>query len=701
MKYNIPKEQGRLKTEVLNISDFCYGINDDSGEIATEGDLLKDCVNMEYISKTLSTRKGFKAKEDSLVSPGVYDETVYLPLTVTDTVYFENGVPKNLAYYCTGYADAATLYFYLADGDGNISPVGDIEFNRTDAEHFYIPQNVFFIVAQQSKGNGVYAFVYRKSGDDFAFEAYEAKEDFEEWENVSNTYYVPIVLVNGRGEQYNLAQIYYGVSYPEPRKPEELNIYNGKYMCYFTSDDFSVHFRLPYGNIPLLETFSCRVYTSADSYTEWSVPPAADYATATLLGESIRLYIDRTLGVARFAKGSADYSVPRMENYGLNNIVFTSYVETDEFFEAIVSSKGAVSLNNRIYCFGGRKKRNCIFCSKSNNPFYFPVSSKLFLGDGATPVTALKVQNGKLIAFKPGEVYRVITAAENESTVTVDLPQARTYIKGDTLSAQTIDNRIGCLSADTIRLCGNRLVWLAGDGEVYALATTTYGNTTNIFRISQPLGGRLKSALALIGNAFAVTNGGQYMLFVGETVFVMNHRVRGFGYSKTYYAQDDEIKSPAWYIWKLPENRSFFSGEVVNGAPVLVSLLNDGLCFYTSVLDGKTDTHLVKENGEIECVSTPFSSGLTTKLLDCGVRHKLKSLYSLLLSSFKESLINLHISDGKRSYKKKFQTEKGFSYIPFECGIPEFRLLSLSLWSDEAMAIESLDIICKTLSGVG
>ena len=702
MKYPSPKECEKLKTASLLIKDFMYGINDDTGETASKGDLLKDCVNMEYGGNAFVTRKGFMANENSVVYPAEYSAIAYLPFTVTDSVYFdEDGVPKNLAYCCTGSFDSATLSFYLTDSSGNISPIGSIQFSRSDSTHFYIPTNVFFMVSAPVSGNGVFAFVYRKSGGDFICEPYEAEEDFEDWADVSNSYYIPTVLINGRGEQYSDAQIYADVSLPEPRRPEELNLLTGEYRCYYTSDDCSSHFRLPYGNIPESASVSCRVYTEAGVYTQWLIAPFENYVNVTFRGAVVRLYIDRTLGVARFRVGTEDYCVPKMDSYSLNNIVFKSSVAEDDFYEAIVSSKGAVSLNNRIYCFGGRKKKNCVFCSKANNPFYFPKSSKLFLGDGTTAVTALKVQNGKLIAFKPGETYRIITAAESETPVTVDLPETTAYIKGDTLSAQTIDNGIGCAEAATIRLCGNRLVWLAGDGEVYALATTTYGNTTNIFRVSKPLGTRLKDALKNAENVFALTNGGQYLLFIGKTVFVMNHRVRGFGYSKTYYAHDDEIKSPAWYVWKLSEGFSYSGGEVVNGQPVLISVLDDGLTFYTAVSGGKTDTRLVIENGEITSVSAPFSSGFTTKMLDCGARHKLKSLYSFLLSSLKKSLINFEVTDGKRSFKRTVSSQNGFSYIPFDFGIPEFRLIGLSLWSNDEMSVESIDIVCKTLAGAG
>ena len=701
MKYPDPKKSENLKTRSFIVNDFMYGINDDTGEIAESGDLLKDCVNMEYSGRALVTRKGFKAKTDSLVSPSNNAIIDYLPFTVTDTVCFVGGAPYNLAYHCTGQSDSATLSFYLADSEGNISPAGNIVFLRTDSTHFFIPTNVFFMVAQPFGGNGIFAFVYRKSRDEFLCEPFEARAGFSDWVNVIDSYYVPTVLINGRGEQYYQAQSETGINFADPRRLEELNVLTGEYKCYFSSDGYSSHFRLPHGNLSLYSSFSCRIYTASGTYTEWVVGPVDNHKSATFLGATVHLYLDRTLGIVRFSKNSQDYAIPVMSTIKTNNIVLKATVTEDDFYEALVSSKSAVLLDNRIYCFGGRKKTNCIFCSKSNNPFYFPQSSKLFLGDGTTPVTALKVQNGKLIAFKPGEIYRVITSAENEEGIMVSLPETTAYIKGDTLSAQTIDNRIGCSAADTVRLCGNRLVWLGKDGNVYALATTTYGNTTNIFRISRPLGNRLKEALALSDNPFAVTNEGQYMLFAGNTVFVMNHRVRGFGYMKTYYAKDDEIKSPAWYIWNLPEGISFLNGAVINGSPVLISGIDDELYYYTSVIEGKNDVHLIYEDYEIREVTTPFSSGFTTKMLDCGARYKRKSLYALLLSSLEKSLISVEISDGKRKISKNFKSDNGLCYLPLDCGIPEFKLISVSVSGEDTISLDSISVLYKILAGAG
>ena len=698
MRYPAPKTYDRLESRSVLLDCFANGINDDTGETVKENDQLKECLNMEYTGDCLTTRPGFTAKDGYVTAHGEYDNTVYLDFTVTDTVCYVNSVPENLAYCCTGYADGATLYFYLVDSKGNISPAGSIVFYRLDSEHFYTPQNVFFTVSQRIDGSGVFAFIYRKSGNDEICETYEATSDFSGWASASDRYYVPTVSINGRGENYDTAHTSLNLSFPEPRRLEDLNILTGKYRCYFTSDGFSCYFRLPYGNIPALSSLSCRVYSAPDTYTEWIIPSLGNQATATFSGGTVYLYLDRTLGILRFWKSPEDYSVPYMPRCKLNNIVVTAETGEDEVFLALMSSKGAVSLNNRLYCFGNLKRQNCIFCAKTETPLYFPRDSKLFLGDGTTPVTSLKVQNGKLIAFKPGETYRVITSAENASGIEIDLPESSEYLKGDVMTAQTIDNRIGCQATATLRLCGNRLVWLASDGAVYALATTTYGNTTNIFRVSQPIAARLKEALLGSGTVFAVTNGGQYLLFIGKTVFAMNHRVRGFGYSKTYYAHDDDIKSPAWFVWTLPQNVSFTGGSVVDSSPVLISKLNDGLSFYAATQGGSVDTSLKKENGEIITVSSPYKSGFTTKFFDCKRPDRKKSIAKLLAVFEGTGLAEITLFDGKNRFSSRIKSDSRYDLLPFLAGVPSFKKLSVSLFSDEPISVGSVYLNCKVLN---
>ncbi|MBR4909924.1 MAG: hypothetical protein IKZ47_01205 [Clostridia bacterium] len=695
-----PALQNRAKPQTRVLKEFNFGINDEDGDYKRGDGVLKDCLNMQYQAGRLCTRKGFCAIPESVITPEPGRNTAYLPFTVSETVYRKNGKAYNIAYCCTGDVSDAQLDFYFADSEGNILPAGGINFHRTDSTHFYIPTGVFFVVAEPVNGSGVFAFTERKSGNDVIYGVYEANRSFTSWVSELSGFYVPTVRVNGRGERYDEADAYLNLKLPSPDRPEELNLLTGKFKCYYSSDGFSAIFRLPYG-IKTDSLFKCRVYSSPSVYTEWVLQANAGSATVTFSGASVTLYLDRSLGVMRFWSGSSNYSVPRMQDCGLNNIEIIAETGESGNSGEIISCKGAAKLDGRMYFYGGSVRGNCVYCTKEQTPLYFPQSAKIFLGDGATPVTSIKVQNGKLIAFKPGETYRIITDFQNENyEKEAVLPQKTTYIKGDVLSAKTIDNRVGCAAPDTVRLCGSRLVWLAADGGVYALATTTYGNTTNIYRISRPLGERLSGKLKTAERVFALTENGQYMLFADETVFVMNYRVRGFGYSKTYYAGDDEIKSPAWYIWKTPEGADIEGGAVLEGRALTVIRGSEDLYFYFAALAGDCDLLLSSYEGGYREEELPIASGFSTKETDLGSGSRLKRLDKVFING-KGGNVRVTVADKQRKYSvsARFSGEEG--YTAFCGGIPALGEISLAAESKAPFEVRNVIFKYKKIGEKG
>ena len=141
------------KTHIID--QFSLGIDDEKGGFAEGGAVLDDCLNMACENEKLSTRKGFRANADSIMEPGEYESIVYIPFTVTETVYYKNLKPYNLAYLCLGDIVFANLKFFLVDSEGNITPAGGIIFNRVDSTTFNIPKNVFFMLAKSLSGIGV------------------------------------------------------------------------------------------------------------------------------------------------------------------------------------------------------------------------------------------------------------------------------------------------------------------------------------------------------------------------------------------------------------------------------------------------------------------------------------------------------------------------------------------------------------------
>ena len=683
---------------------FSLGIDDEKGPFAEDGAVLDNCVNMVCENGALSTRKGFSANADSVIETQYEERVVYLPFTITETVYYTNSKPYNLAYSCLGDVAMANLRFFLVDSNGNITPAGSIWFNRVDSTTFNIPKNLFFVIAKKTRGIGVYAFIERRNGQDGLFEVYEANENFASWTTAANGYYVPTVRINGRGDRYEEIASRYSLNYPEPERPEELNLLSGKFKCYFTSDGFSAVFRLPFGDIEPASTVTCRLYSNTEDYVEWSFGAYQSYCTRTIDDSDNTLYINRQLGYIRFLgdDGPYDYYVPIMENCPRNNIMVTAQTQQYLAQEEIFTSKAAINLDNRIYFYGNKKSPNCIYCAKSENPLYFPQSSKLFLGDSSNSVTAVKIQNGKLIAFKQGETYRITATSQAEQFEKESvLPERTLYIKGEVLKSQMIDSRIGCSNPDTICLCGNRLVWMASDGEIYALATTTYGNTTNIYRVSRPLGSRLSEKGEQRSGAFAVTDNGKYILVLGDCAFVMNYKVRGFGYSRAYYAGDDKIKSPAWYIWTMPENSGIYGGTVIGGEAVLYSKFEDVLYYYTVTLNGNADTALSIDDGQTVTLSSPIHSGFTTKAFDFGSAHRLKRLDCVFINGECKNNAVLTLADGINKFSRHVSFKDAGDSLRIDACMPACRTVTAGIYSKKPFSINSIVFKYKLLADKG
>ena len=692
---NLPENE-RSRT----ICEFVYGIDDSSGEYVSNEEVLSDCENMIYQKGKLNTRPGFSAIEESVVPPVEYADTVYLPFTVTDTVYYSGSKRYNVAYRCTGDVSFASLQVFFIDEEGNISSAGNIMCQRISESLFSIPTDVFFLVDRRVKedGDGVFAFVTKQSYGDESYAIYEACGGFARWDNCESEIYVPTVRINGRGNRYDTASPLEDLNYPEPEMPETLNVLTGKFKCYFTADGLSSIFRLPYGSLDSLSPLVCRVYVSTDEYTEWVIPPTANHASAVIFGETVYLYVDRNLGVIRFWNGQSDYCIRIITGCPLNNIAVTAVTERSGGPGEIISSKGIAALGGRLYAYGNKIKPNCVYCAKQTEPLYFPDDAKLFLGDGTTGVTSLKVQNGKLIAFKPGEVYRIITSFSNEKyEKEAVLPETTLYIMGDKMKVQTIDTGIGCSAPKTIMLCGSRLVWLGSDGNAYALATTTYGNTINVYRVSRPVEQHIKAFAKNGSEPFAVNKDGYYILLFGGDVLIMNYKAKGFGYSKSYNAGDFVLKSPAWYRWKLPENAAYISAAGIGDGIILTSHIENGLSGFLSTVSGERDSFIIRENGENRTVFTDIRGGFTTKYLDLDYPGRLKTIAKVLPCGECETPATLTFSNGVQKTASEVRFSGMFDYVQFGTGLaPSYGLIT-SLYCKKPFSVKDITVEFKML----
>lgn len=240
------------------------------------------------------------------------------------------------------------------------------------------------------------------------------------------------------------------------------------------------------------------------------------------------------------------------------------------------------------------------------------------------------VQNGKVIAFKSGEIYRIKSASLSDRETANAFPDGNNgFILSDRLESVQIDKAVGCEYPDTVCNCGNRLVWLGSNGRVYALATTTFGNQNNVYDVSSVINGPLNSDIAALSqydSLFGFDCCGYYMLFVGSRVYVMDHRTGGFGCSDKYETDRSTPKSLAWYIWDIPESVKTVNGICFGDNPIICCINKARRISYFSTFSHGGDSLLSTENFEIFKQDSEIKSFISTVKSDLGAADVKKEL---------------------------------------------------------------------------
>ena len=326
--------------------------------------------------------------------------------------------------------------------------------------------------------------------------------------------------------------------------------------------------------------------------------------------------------------------------------------------EEIIGSKGAAVFGSHAYFYGNSEKPNEVYSCRISNPLYFPSASKTEIGSVDQPVVAAAHQNGKLVAFKQSEIYKINLAAGNTVSRAISENYDKdTFIIGDSLSSESISMKIGTTFGKTVAECAGQLIWLGSDGNVYTLEATTYGSEKNIFELSYPISSEIKKALAENATGkepFAVSTGGYYYLFINDAVFVCDCRINNFGYAKRYAAEN--IGSAGWYIWKTPSLN--ITGAQICEEPVFCGKTDGNIDYLSSLSESVADTiPETDENGAVAEKRLPVKSSFTTAFYKFGTDgYKIpESIYFYSTGG----ILNAGCKTDKREYKKHIHNGKG------------------------------------------
>ncbi len=620
----------KQKQHNFKAGPFNGGVNLLSGEFSQNGQ-LNSCENFWFSNGMLRMRPALNVKQPSIATD-YYNDYIMKPLAFTGVKVYVEGKLKELAYMMVwDEVSHVKMRIFLVDEQGSFTETEPIMFYRVSSESFSIPETVNFFYADPTRGGGIYAFIIRtnESGTSYS-SAYEISADYKSWITISQyDFYCPTIYINGRGNMFSDTFADSGY-FPEPIELEQLNLLYGEFNAYFSSDGYSSSFQLPISSLDD-SAFICRVYRTPSLYTEWVVPAGSSEIETDFLGYNVKLTVDRSAGSFSFSVQAGDYAVPCMTRFRMNNIKITAYKTVADGYNAVASSTGCIQYNSRLYMYGNRYAPNEIVSARLSNPLYFTKSASARVGDKENGITALAVQSNRLIAFKRDCIYSVNVEegqaySENEIIIGVE----STFYKKDTLTSSLVSNIVGCLSSKTVKLCGNRLVWLGSDGCVYTLTSSNSVDENRIYTISpavEPLLNKL--SVEEHTNTFAATFNGYYFLFANEKILILDYRVKGFRYSSDLMGTRENVNNLSWYIWSLPTGVAAVSAACMGKELTVAVQCGKQVCAFAD-FSGNIDRWY---KDETEIISAPLTASFTTPVLDFGTPHIRKMLNAVYITA--------------------------------------------------------------------
>ena len=585
---------------------------------------------MIYRDGVFSTRPVLSATEEDAFDDENLHSFMDSEVLVTNTQVSVDGKQMKVLYIKeTDYISQNILHVYFLAPDGTRIAAGRMVFSRVDSTTFYQPANVLFFSGAPISGNGVYAMITRENvynTEEKTYEIFENSSDMQSWSRVTS-YYVPTVLINGRGSQYEYAYSL-GFAYTgTPTVLESKNLLNGSFAAYYTSDRYSSSFRLPFPNLTDCR-ITCRVYAASDVYTDWIIEPEENSTTATFFSTQIRLTINRTTGIISFFDASGmDYAFERFGKYHENNIRVTASQFCEEDFEDIVSCTCCADCGSQLV-FSGGKKPDRLYSVRKDNPLYFSKGSSASIGTNSNIVAICPLKNGVLaleedkvtaIHITPGRPFNLHALLADDSTC---------FYKSDSFSFQTVTTSGGCIGQNGIILIGKTPLWLGTDRKVHVYSESgmrEYEISDQITRVLKEIPEYEYDICKM------VTNGEDVLFMFPYTTLLLQYRDSA---SRT-------DKKAAWYLLDFG-NIQLKGGVGGNGILRLVCRYTGSTLFYSAVLaSGQADTVIDYEDQLLAERYEKVLSAFSTKAYDFEKPQIRKFIDGIHFSAFCEGVLSV------------------------------------------------------------
>lgn len=593
---------------------------------------LSSAENVEFEGGVLKTRAGLSADEYDIIKNETDSYAEDIGYTVTGTAVFIDGRNKRIAYERT--YDGVSNYVYsvlLLDADGSSAAIGQINFSRVSDDTFYTPYSILFYGGAPVKGGGIFALVTARNEynhSEYSYKVYEVNKAMTAWLQVTD-FYEPVVMINGRGNNYEAAKSSNLAYTASPKLLEARNIITTRFKAYFTSDGSSTSFRLPYSGLAN-ESVTCRIYTSLTDYTEWVIMPDAVSDTQTFYTAKITMRVDRSKGIVYFTGAdNKEYPVPVMSMYHENNIcIRAGKSNADEELREICTLTCCTVYNSRLIFSGGSKKGK-IYSVSYSNPLYFSEKNTSVIGDNGSGINALLPTENGILTFKENSLYKVrLNSGRALNTGSLLSDDDSVFYDSDTFS-QAKQADIGCVNSRVCALCGSYPIWLSGDRKIYTVNPST-GKVTEISKSAERL---LKSiGSSEIKTAAAFGESGKYCLMLGGRVLIMHfNSEKG---SRQYYIRSYEKCRPIDII-ASGENRRY------------ICVGSDNRVLYYAA-DGalNADTDITGGASGAVISSVPYSSRFTVKSFDFGTQAHKKHIESISLTAASGGRLKIRLIGG-------------------------------------------------------
>ncbi len=650
MKYSSLNAQGvkSFKTGPLD-----GGLDtENSPDLIADNKITSGC-NVWYKDSYLKSRPGFKNNLDQAVTTEIYSGSGKLEYNVTDTSVNLDGEYFRIATseVFTGL-DAYYVNTYLIDQSGNIIPMGEISFNRASSTSFYIPSHINFFNGKPQNGGGIFAIISLYDRYDWSkksYRIYEVNADYTEWERVDK-FYIPTVLINGRGNKYQTAKAEKGFSTDAPLTLESQNMLDGRFYAYYTSDGYSHSFRLPFNSLAY-ETVSCKIYYTISDYIEWVIPPNNIRDIQKFYNQEVSAFVDRDTGILYFTGESGDFPIPIMELCSENNIKITATKDIEGGIASIANSSCVTRFNSKLLVAGG-EGGNTIYAADYDNPLYFPKNTSIDIGESGSPVICMSVQNDKIVAFKEHEIH-LLSFKEGDiiNGITLLKDNGKVFKKPDSFESQEISKKIGCANKKTVAICGGKSIWLADDGRIYKFDVAG----KKITELCNPrlLGLHRDEYI----DATAIGNDEYYIISIDGKMLVI-------------CIQDQKkIKS---FFWNTPIGLNIESGFYHSGKFMFLCCNDDTKIAYISTLEGNTDNVIyLGEERTIMQKSVPINSKFTTKHYCFEDQNSFKNVEGIYFTLSAKGKVKISVND-------RYKTVVDFGFLNEDYDKCEYKSVRLS-----------------------